>query len=65
MKNTGFLGVAHRYLLRIILQINNAIPYLLAVQEKFISRLKFFFASQLKIELSPLLIKFNMKTKVT
>ena len=38
MKNTGFLGVACRYFLRIIfskiLQINNNIPYLLAVPKK-------------------------------
>ena len=37
MKNTGISVVARRYLLRIIfskfLQINNAIPYLLAVQK--------------------------------
>ena len=51
------------------LQINNAIPYLLAVQKKFICRLKFFCASHLKLkhfELPPPAHKTqHMKTKLT
>ena len=50
MKNTGFLGVARRFLHVIFskfLQINNPIPYLLAVQKKFIFRSKFFCPSHL------------------
>ena len=71
MKNTGFLGVARRYLLRIIfskfLQINNDIPCLQAVQ-KIIFSLKFLCASHLKIkhfELSPACKIQHVKTKLT
>ena len=63
MKNTGISGVVRRYLLciifyKIILQINNNIPCLLAAQKQIIFHSKFLCASHLKIkhfELSPCL----------
>ena len=73
MENTGFLGVARWYFLRIIfskfLQIYNNIPYFLAAPKKIIFRLKFLCVSHLTIkhfELPPLANKMeHMKTKWT
>ena len=72
MENTGFLGVARQYFLRIIflkfLQINNSIPYLLAAPKKITFSLKFLCASHLKIkhfELPPANEMEDMKIKLT
>ena len=73
MRNNGFLGVARWYSIYFVsfflkfLQINNNIPYLMAVQKRFIFTLKFFCASLLKImhfELPPAYKIEHMKTKL-
>ena len=54
MKNSEISRVARRYLPRTLfikfLQINNNIPYSLAVQKKFVFSMKFLCANQLKIK---------------
>ena len=71
MKNTGFLRgrapvFATYHLFLKFLQINNAIPYSLAVQKKFTFRLKFFSTSHLRskdFELPPYLQNLTYENK--